>query len=73
MVSAMLTFNRPDGRKYEGGWVKGKQDGKGYYTNTKGETLEGEWVNGKKVNKSPSAESKSGGKSSSKKKSGKGK
>lgn len=50
----LCNFNRPDGRKYEGEWVAGKQHGKGLYTNSKGETKEGEWVEGKKVKESSS-------------------
>ena len=39
---------RPDGRKYEGEWLNGKQHGKGLYTNSKGEKKEAIWKEGKK-------------------------
>ncbi len=39
---------RPDGRRYEGEWLNGKQHGHGLYTNAKGEKREGQWINGKK-------------------------
>ena len=40
---------RPDGKKYVGQWLNGKQHGKGAYTNIKGETKECEWKEGKRV------------------------
>ena len=45
---------RPDGRKYVGQWKNGKQEGKGAYTNAKGETKDFEWRDGKKL-ESPGA------------------
>ena len=33
-----LMFVRPDGRKYEGQWLNGKQDGVGTYTTSSGKT-----------------------------------
>ena len=54
--------NRADGRKYVGQWKNGKQNGKGAYTNVKGETKEFEWKDGKKVESpgAPSSGSKKG-------------
>lgn len=49
---------RPDGRKYNGGWLNGKQHGRGIYTNAKGEITEAEWAEGKKVTKSPNGKQK---------------
>ncbi len=46
-------INRPDGRRYEGLWANGKQNGKGMFTNKQGETIEGEWKDGKKVSAAP--------------------
>lgn len=40
---------RPDGRKYDGQWVNGKQEGQGTYTNEKGVTRVGDWKEGKCV------------------------
>jgi hypothetical protein len=39
----------PDGRKYEGLWSEGLQDGIGIYTNRKGISFKGVWSKGKKV------------------------
>ena len=41
--------HRPDGRKYEGEWKRGKQHGKGKITNIRGEVHEYDWVNGQRV------------------------
>lgn len=49
---------RPDGRKYEGPWVNGKQHGKATLTNSKGESVEVEWKDGKKLSASPSGNKK---------------
>ena len=40
----MLTWK--DGRKYDGAWKNGKQDGFGFYTDEKG-VQRGKWVEGK--------------------------
>ena len=40
---------RPDGRKYVGQWLNGKQHGRGVYTNNIGEQVDAEWQDGKKV------------------------
>ena len=50
-----LTRYRPDGRRYEGEWLKGKQHGKGLFTNSKGESVEGVWREGKRL-KDPTAQ-----------------
>ena len=41
-------FEWPDGRKYEGGWLEGKQHGRATYTNNKGVVKAGIWENGKR-------------------------
>jgi hypothetical protein len=41
-------MNRPDGRKYIGHWLNGKQHGKGTYVSAKGDSREGEWREGKR-------------------------
>ena len=43
----MLTWK--DGRKYEGPWVLGKQDGIGVFTTSAGKRQRGEWKEGKLV------------------------
>ena len=43
------TFSWPDGRKYVGQWVNGKQDGEGEYTTTNGKTKRGKWEDGKRI------------------------
>ncbi len=40
---------RPDGRRYEGCWMNGKQDGRGVYISHNGEEKQGEWKDGKRV------------------------
>jgi hypothetical protein len=40
---------RPDGRKYIGSWLNGKQHGKGVYITPNGQRKEGEWRDGKRV------------------------
>ena len=40
---------RPDGRKYEGQWMNGKQHGEGIYTTQNGRTKRGQWVDGKRT------------------------
>ena len=40
---------RPDGRKYEGGWLDGKQHGKATYTNAQKKVRVGIWQNGKRL------------------------
>ena len=49
MIWYCMKLYRPDGRKYEGTWLKGKQHGKGLYTNKNGMTVESEWNQGKRV------------------------
>ena len=49
MVLCLRIKNRPDGKKYEGNWAKGKQHGRGVYTNRKGEIVEGEWNQGRRL------------------------
>ena len=39
------TMTWPDGTKYVGGYVDGKQEGHGTYTAEDGGTYEGEWLN----------------------------
>ena len=34
-------WTRPDGRKYDGAWLNGKQDGVGTYTTSGGKTKQG--------------------------------
>jgi hypothetical protein len=41
-------LDRPDGRKYEGQWSNGKQNGKGYYTDEHGVRKLALWKDGKK-------------------------
>ena len=48
MVKLCLNF-RPDGRRYEGTWRRGKQSGTGYYRNKENVIVFGEWENGKIV------------------------
>lgn len=43
----MLTW--PDGRKYEGPWKNGKQDGVGAFTSAGGQKQKGQWKEGKLV------------------------
>lgn len=43
-------FFWPDGRKYDGQWVNGKQDGIGTYTSASGKAKRGEWRDGKRIN-----------------------
>jgi len=40
---------RPDGSKYEGTWVDGKQHGNGFHVDKKGNRREGVWENGKRI------------------------
>jgi len=42
-------FKRPDGRKYDGQWLNGKQDGVGSYTTASGKTKQGQWKEGKRT------------------------
>lgn len=42
-------FNWADGRKYVGGWFRGKQHGLGKLVSSKGEERYGEWCEGKRV------------------------
>ena len=45
----MLSIFRPDGRRYEGGWLDGKQHGKSTYINAKGVVKVGIWEHGKRI------------------------
>jgi hypothetical protein len=36
----------PDGRRYDGSWKNGKQDGEGQYTSEDGITITGLWKDG---------------------------
>ena len=40
-LNLTIFFDRPDGRKYEGQWLNGKQDGVGTYTTSSGKTKQG--------------------------------
>jgi len=42
-------FEWPDGRKYKGNWVNGKQHGRGIYVANNGVEREGEWIEGKRT------------------------
>lgn len=42
-------FLWPDGRRYEGTWLNGKQHGTGLYHTAKGEAKKGEWAEGKRL------------------------
>lgn len=42
-------IRRPDGRKYDGQWLNGKQDGVGSYTTASGKTKQGQWKEGKRM------------------------
>jgi len=39
----------PDGRKYVGAWLNGKQDGVGTYTTAGGKQRMGQWKEGKRI------------------------
>ena len=49
MKEGFGTFEWPDGRKYEGNWKQGKQDGRGIYYSATGKQREGEWSKGKRI------------------------
>jgi len=49
MVKLPINNNRPDGRRYEGAWVNGKQSGAGSYRDVKGTVVKAEWIEGKMV------------------------
>ena len=38
----------PDGRKYDGMWLNGREDGIGTFTNTKDQSRKGIWKEGKR-------------------------
>ena len=40
---------RPDGKRYEGQWVNGKQEGEGKFKDANGKTMTGRWKDGKFV------------------------
>ena len=42
-------FDWPDGRRYEGKWRNGKQDGIGMYINSEGIKKYGRWDEGRRV------------------------
>lgn len=42
-------FTWPDGRRYEGGWLRGKQHGTALYTDKSGKVKTGLWENGKRT------------------------
>lgn len=42
-------IHRPEGNRYEGPWLNGKQHGIGWYTNKNGEKRQGVWENGKRI------------------------
>jgi len=42
-------FVWPDGRKYEGFWLRGKQHGVGKYTTTDGVSKTANWKDGKRT------------------------
>ena len=46
---SILILIRPDGRKYEGQWLNGKQHGVGVYTSASGKSKKGEWSEGKRI------------------------
>ena len=46
---SILCNPRPDGRRYEGGWLDGKQHGKSTYINAKGVVKVGIWEHGKRI------------------------
>lgn len=48
-------FSWPDGRRYEGAWLKGKMHGTGKYTTEKGKVRKGQWFNGQLVEVEPEA------------------
>ena len=37
-------FEWPDGRRYQGGWLDGKQNGEGTYQNSSGKEKRGIWL-----------------------------
>ena len=43
-----ILYIRPDGKKYDGKWLNGKQHGKGTYYSVRGEKREGVWKDGKR-------------------------
>ena len=43
------TFLWPDGRRYVGDWVNGKQHGKGIFNRSDTGSVETEWKEGKRV------------------------
>ena len=47
--SCICIMSRPDGRKYDGQWLNGKQDGSGNYTTASGKTKQGQWREGKRI------------------------
>jgi len=42
-------FTWPDGKKYEGEWKGGKQDGVGQYDDGQGNVMYGKWESGKRT------------------------
>lgn len=41
-------FYWPDGRKYDGEWKNGKQNGIGIYRSANNKERKGEWIDGKR-------------------------
>ena len=64
---AEITNCRPDGRKYSGGWLNGKQSGTGAYTNNRGDTVTAEWKDGKKISSQSNPTNNKGKKAAGKK------
>jgi hypothetical protein len=66
-------YHWPDGKKYEGQWLQGKQHGEGKIVNSKGKSRRGIWEDGNRIswietntttgrsNKSPSTTHGNGG------------
>ena len=49
LLLRIFIITRPDKRKYDGGWLNGKQHGRSTYTNNKGVVRIGLWENGKRI------------------------
>lgn len=45
----ILFIIRPDGRKYVGSWLNGKQHGEGTFWFQNGEKKRGKWEDGKRI------------------------
>ena len=42
-------FRWPDGKRFEGNWLKGKQHGQGIYFSGDRISIKGEWQEGKRI------------------------